>query len=1427
MTKYPIPLNGYHPGWHSPWGNHELTSYRLCILLALLLVAFLAPASSQDYESYDSDQLREMLQSAEPGARFEALRFMTSEENDADPELAPLLRRLAHDADPAVRGQVLVALGRMDNAKDLPLITAGLRDPHVLVRSQAVDALGCLTAPEARRVLLGLLNDKRSPLCRDAIIALKAHADSGLANPLLTVLNDADPALRAAVVEVLDILLRQEVEKSVVGNAWMESPLTKSIIPRLRALKDDNDADVRLAAVQAISQQAFFPGSAEWLQQLASDPDGAVRAAALIGLCQSLAQDKLDPLLMKALQDPEPEVRAVGVYHLNVRRPENLAAVLACGRDAEVAVRLAVLRRIEQITANALVAVPEAMQAQMRDLILAGLTDADTSLHAVAIKQAQRLPDPRMVEPLIALLDTADAMRSDYALRFSVEDIAEALHAINDTRAVPVLMAAFRAADENTQDRYLTALGAIDQPEAFAAFATIMDAITDDGTRRRMLDVLAQGAKTETRVAALAAYLTAADDSLRLRAAHYLASSGKVGVPYLLAAIDSNNPGARDAAFDMLLLLDDEKSVALLADALLHANARVRAAAALALNRHGDARALPELRNAMASDDERIRFAALAALAQAKDPHALDTLVEMAQDPIPGTANWAATLLVNYRDPRVLPILTDRLARTENSGMRQNLLNALMRIDDPRATRLLLDNLAVLAQDLDPLNANWAVELLARYGDARAMPALLERLATTDDIDIRHEILRTVLRIDDPRATQLLLAELDTAEAEWRATLVAALLHSKDPAGGEGLVAQLRATMSAKQLPEMITFTTEQADDIYYDDIEGERDQTEVTFPIFLLQQSLRGKGPLLTAPFIAGLQDPRPEIRAALLCCLCNSRDERLTMQVLPLLSDKDAVVRMLACRRVTQAPDIRALAPLCALLKDADKQVREAALGALWRLQDRRAVPALLAEAQAGKYDVIALLAELHDPRAAETLLRVVQRQQLPEWQREYAIMGLAAIAGQLKDQAELRNRIITTLRPIAGKLTSTLGQQALRALGAYGDADSLPRILNACNDRRYEMMSIGFHGLRAYIDATNTRDQRVIDTLIILARMPLDGERGELGMRIEAALARYTDIPRVAEALAAKQPIMAPLPPLETLLERLNTLQPSVNGHHNNENAQLCYDLRRHLEQNPTCAAQMAAPLLNALKRADDNARRDIEYLLTQVNDPAVIALFVNRLTVSQQEPRFRAILALGVLKASTAVESLLPLLTGDDAFCKYAALFALWQIGEKTGAQQVLPLLHDQDATTRHGAARLLARMGCLDAVEPLIDQARQGDVMAIEALGDLHDTRATEVLTALLQDPPPATRVMREKIRQWHGESYLNQLDLHFFSNDNGIRITAATALGKIDDPRAIPALIAALDMGTPQDRQAAAEALALHDDPRIPPALQAYYDTQP
>lgn len=133
----------------------------------------------------------------------------------------------------------------------------------------------------------------------------------------------------------------------------------------------------------------------------------------------------------------------------------------------------------------------------------------------------------------------------------------------------------------------------------------------------------------------------------------------------------------------------------------------VRYAAARALGKLGDPRALEALALAVRDEHKDVRIAAIRSLAAIDDPAAIEVLLEARQDPHPIAREWALGGLAQHRVREAVPDLE-------------------MYLENPSWYR-----------------RRWAARLLALIGDARALEAL-ERARRAERIPRRWVLGRSI-----------------------------------------------------------------------------------------------------------------------------------------------------------------------------------------------------------------------------------------------------------------------------------------------------------------------------------------------------------------------------------------------------------------------------------------------------------------------------------------------------------------------------------------------------------------------------------------------------------------------------------------------------------------------------------------------------------
>ncbi len=131
--------------------------------------------------------------------------------------------------------------------------------------------------------------------------------------------------------------------------------------------------------------------------------------------------------------------------------------------------------------------------------------------------------------------------------------------------------------------------------------------------------------------------------------------------------------------------------------------------------------------------------------------------------------------------------------------------------------------------------------------------------------------------------------------------------------------------------------------------------------------------------PLIAALNDPRPEVRVQVAAALGRMKDGRAFQPLAgALLSDREGSVRLQAVKGLGELRDARAVQPLISVLGDDDPDIRAAAVTALGLLGRPAfgALAAALGDKDARRRQHAAqALGEIRDPRAIAPLIAIMK--------------------------------------------------------------------------------------------------------------------------------------------------------------------------------------------------------------------------------------------------------------------------------------------------------------------------------------------------------------------------------------------------------------------------------------------------------------------
>ncbi len=273
-------------------------------------------------------------------------------------------------------------------------------------------------------------------------------------------------------------------------------------------------------------------------------------------------------------------------------------------------------------------------------------------------------------------------------------------------------------------------------------------------------------------------------------------------------------------------------------------------------------------------------------------------------------------------------------------------------------------------------------------------------------------------------------------------------------------------------------------------------------------------------------------------------------------------------------------------------------------------------------------------------------------------------------------------------------------------------------------------------------------------------------------------------------------------------------------------------------------VTVPLAELLHDADPNLRMQAALALGEQRHPAAAAALIEALEDPDSNVRFHAIEALGRLQSPEAVDPLSRIAESRDFFLAFPAIDALARIEDPRVVARLVPLLDDDVLAAP--VVEALGKLGGGDVVRPLVallDRPRApvgsvaaaiarlhgsyqakyggGDYIVSEFQAALTPTGARQILdavgsaqkdelralvlllgwvqgpaveralTRLLADADLRADVLEALVRR--GGAVVGILIEQLQSDDQDVTLAAATALGRLGDPRATDALANVLD----------------------------------
>jgi HEAT repeat protein len=545
-------------------------------------------------------------------------------------------------------------------------------------------------------------------------------------------------------------------------------------------LLHDADAQVQLAAVDAIASREGDPEARSILFDAAHEGSKEVRTRALIAL-GNLHEEGAAPLLVDAIRSGDPQSQADLVAALGKTHDPTSVPVLA-----ELARTGSFDGRKAAMVALGSVGGPVAASTLADMLKSGGSADATAAIQALAENN-----DPGAEKALVEAASDARADVAEAALRSladrdgeEVRDVMDRALGSNDPKIVGGATAYFAThKDERAVSQLfdIAKRGDGASPEAVSA----LGAIGGDSARSALVEVAGRPGRGQALALRQLAEDPVGKEQARRVALRLVSEGGQCANNAIDTLAEDGSEEARDAlvrvtheggafasqAVNALARRGDSESMRALRDAVSSKDVGMRAQALVALGASGRPEAGSILEGAVRDRDPGVRSAALQALAElggpvaeraitdtAKShdassrilavhalahesvPNAAATLETLARDPDSTVARDALRALADAAPARALPLVQDAM-RSGDRAARMTALSVAGSLDAEPQAGILLSGV----RDSDPVIVRHAAEQLARIGGHRAESALVDLLTGSDTPDPTKKVAADAL----------------------------------------------------------------------------------------------------------------------------------------------------------------------------------------------------------------------------------------------------------------------------------------------------------------------------------------------------------------------------------------------------------------------------------------------------------------------------------------------------------------------------------------------------------------------------------------------------------------------------------------------------------------------------------------------------------
>jgi HEAT repeat protein len=572
-------------------------------------------------------------------------------------------------------------LREIDDSGAVASLAAGLRHQDRQVAIACAQALSEIDSYEARSKLLRVIDHPNRDVRRAAIRSLVRAKDERAVRPLMRMATGAS---------------RQFAAEGTRALAWLGEPAVEFLAELARS-RDEVERE------RAISALGRLVGESERAREVvldALDDDAArVRDRAVASL-DELPHEQAFEHLTAALDDPDPEVREETVRGLAaLEDPRTVDVLIEALHSGEETMARYAARGLGSI------GTPEVVEA---------LEEALQSDDPVTAEQAAHGLGYVGTEEAVTIL--RDILVADALAGYGGSVARSALMNKGEVDVGP-LVPLLGHANEDVREDAQSLLSALleDQAELIVPF---LDHENPD-TRARAIRLLA-GREMNADPQVLLPLLADPDNRVRFAARNTLHRMAERAVPALSAGLTHEDDQVATTSAELLGLIDHERTLEPLKQALTRASKRpkVAAAAAEALGNKDLEEVSDALLGALRRGPAEVRTAAVRALGRLGASEFRDEFVEMLTSGTAPTRAAAAEALKGLADPDTIEPLVAALSDT-NEAVRREAAAALGAIGEPA-----IDDLVPLLDSEDDWIYRGARSALRRIGSPEAKAAL-------------------------------------------------------------------------------------------------------------------------------------------------------------------------------------------------------------------------------------------------------------------------------------------------------------------------------------------------------------------------------------------------------------------------------------------------------------------------------------------------------------------------------------------------------------------------------------------------------------------------------------------------------------------------------------------------------------------------------